>query len=157
MHDATYVTDLLEFSKILFDSSKRIAISDDLKNLVLFTLGLTSAYFSLNIFYESKGIDIEMLVDKKISRFRRLEYRLAHDPLVKLLMPCLFFEIPIMFARSVIFYQFRSIDFETFFFFLKNFAGIILTVLTYFEISDTKLDGIFSSSDGTWIRMVTKK
>ncbi len=144
MHDATYITDLLEFSKILFDSSRRI-INDNLKNLVLFTLGLTSTYFSLNTIYQSKNVNMEILVDKRVSWLERWEFRLAHDPFVRLLLPCLFFEVPIIFARSVIFYQYRSIDFETFFFFLKNFVGILLTILTYFEISNTKLDGLFSS------------
>jgi hypothetical protein len=141
MHDATYIMDLLEFSKILFDKSKNVAINESYKNLVLCTLGFTSTYFSLNTVYRSTNVNIDILVENE-SKLKRIDFLLAHDPFVRFLLPCLFFEIPIIIARSVIFYGYESIDSDTFVFLLKNFVSIFLTVLTYFEISDTRLDEI---------------
>jgi hypothetical protein len=145
LSDIIYMTDSLDFSKILFDNTRTI-VDKNYKNLVLWTLAFTSCFYSLNIVYKPPKIHIKNIHTNKLNKLEQIELKLAHDPLIRFLVPNLFFEIPVTIARTIIFYGFNSVRWDNFTFLLKNIVSIILTMCLYFEIKTVKVGGIFFTS-----------
>ena len=122
MHDAFYITDSLDFSTVLFDNSRKL-LNDNYKNLVLCVLAFSS------VFYSFEAVNYSIINN---SRTKDMPYR---DNLIRLLIPCLFYDIPVILARTTIFYGFKSINLENFGFLLKNIISILLKIAEYWEIS----------------------
>jgi hypothetical protein len=121
MHDAFYITDSLDFSTVLFDSSRKLS-NENFKNLVLCVLAFSS------VFYSFEAVNYNVMNSSKIPGL------LIHDNLIRLLIPCLFYDIPVIVARTTIFYGFKSINLENFGFLLKNIISILIKILEYREI-----------------------
>ena len=133
LQDITYITDSLDFSKILFEDSKKV-MNKTYKNIVLWTLAYSSCFFCLNTIYRPAKIHIKQVYKKKLSKFEQIEARIAYDPFTRYLIPSLFYEIPITLMRTIIFYGDGSqIKWESFTFLLKNIVGIILNIISFFE------------------------
>lgn len=139
------MTDTLDFSKILFDDTRKIA-DKMYKNLVLWTLAYTSCFFCFNITYRPVKKHIKLIHDKKLNKLEELELRFAYDPFIRFLIPNLFYEVPMTIARLIIFYGYRSVGWENFNFLVKNLVCVFLTMAAYFEIKVVKVDEIFFST-----------
>jgi hypothetical protein len=146
LQDISYITDSLDFSKILFEDSKKV-MNKTYKNIVLWTLAYSSCFFCLNTIYRPAKIHIHEILEDKLDTFEQIEARLAFDPFTRYLIPSLFYEIPITFMRVVIFYGDGShIKWENFIFLLKNIVGIFLNIINYFELKKFNNDIVFYSS-----------
>jgi hypothetical protein len=143
--DIIYMTDSLDFSKILFDDSRN-RMDKDYKRLVLCTLAYTSCFYCLNVIYRPMRVHIRHVHTGRLSRTEQIELRLANDPFVQFIVPIVFFELPMTAARTIIFYTYKSVSWESFPFLLKNLVSIVLTVMAYFEIKSTGFDGVFFST-----------
>ncbi len=126
IHDAFYITDSIDFSTVLFDSPKKI-FNNNYKNLVLCILAFTCTFYS----FDAANVS-SIRIRKNI--FSRITHSLVYDPLVKLLLPCLFYDLPIIVARTTIFYGFKSINLDNFAFLLKNIISIVIKMIEYWEI-----------------------
>ena len=128
IHDVFYITDSLDFSTVLFDSSKKL-FNETYKNLVLCILAFSTTFYSI----EALSCTITKTLEKItiISRFKQF---FMHDSLVNLLLPCLFYDIPIIIARTIIFYGSRTINLENFAFLFKNIISILIKIAEYFEL-----------------------
>ncbi len=145
LSDIIYMTDSLDFSKILFDDSRN-RMDKTYKRLVLWTLAYTSCFFCLNIIYRPPRMHIKHVHSKRLNKIEQWELRLAHDPFVRFLVPILFFEIPMTASRIIIFYAYKSVSWESFTFLMKNVVSILLTLMTSFEINKADYDEIFYST-----------
>lgn len=145
LSDIIYMTDSLDFSKILFDDSRKTA-DKFYKKLVLCTLAYTSCFFCLNVVYRPAKIHIKYLYSKKLSKLEEIELKLFYDPFIRFLVPNLFYELPMTIARLIIFYGYRSLGWENFTFLLKNIVCVFLTMAAYFEVKTVQVDGVFYSN-----------
>lgn len=145
LNDITYVTDCLDFSKILFDDTRKIT-DNTYKNLVLWTLAFTSSFFCFNLVYRPSKTHIRYFYQKKLNKLEELELRLAYDPFIRYVLPNLLYEIPMTIVRLIIFYGYRPVGWENFTFLIKNIFSVFLTMAAYFEIQTLKKDEVFFST-----------
>lgn len=153
LHDTIYMTDSLEFSKILFENKLWSEESKSTsKNLVLWTLAYTSCFFCLNTIYRPSQVHIKYVYYKLLSKFEQIELRLSYDPFIRFIVPSLFYDIPMVLVRVIIFYgNTKSISWENFIFLLKNITGLLLTMLAYFEIKSIENVCVFYPSSQNMI------
>lgn len=144
LNDITYVTDSLDFSKILFDDTRKITDST-YKKLVLWTLAFTSSFFCFNLVYRPRKTHVKFIYHKRLNKLEELELRLAYDPFIRYVLPNILYEIPMTIARLVIFYSYRPVGWENFSFLIKNIFSVFLTMTAYFEIKTVKKDEVFFS------------
>ena len=110
------------------------------KNIVLWVLAYSSCYFCLNPFYKPSKIIVKRLYNGELNKLEKIEVRLANDPIIKFIIPILFYELPIIFVRLFIFYSYKSISWQNLTFLLKNVISVIITFITYLEISKIKVE-----------------
>jgi hypothetical protein len=144
--DITYMTDSLEFSKILFDDSRN-RMDKTYKNIVLLTLAYTSCLFCLNCVYRPSKIHIKHVYNKQLGRFEQIELILINDPFIRFLIPSLFYEFPMLISRTIIFYGNRTVNWENFTFLLRNVVCVFFTFAAYFEIKELNVENIYYSND----------
>lgn len=142
LSDITYMTDSLDFSKILFDDTRK-SMDKNYKNLVLWSLAYTSCLFCLNIVYRPSKMHVKHIYTRRLSKFDQVEMALANDPFVRFLVPTLLYEIPMSIARLIIFYGYRTVNWDNFTFLLKNIVYVFLTLVAYFEIKEIHVDEVF--------------
>lgn len=86
--DITYMTDALDFSKILFDDS-RMSMDKTYKTIVLSALSFTSCLFCLNFVYKPlKRIHIRHVYSGLIDKVEQAEIELASDPFIRFVFFC---------------------------------------------------------------------
>ena len=145
LHDVMYMVDSLDFSKILFDNSRK-SMDKTLKLMVLFTMAFTSCIYCVNTVYRPAKMHIKYLYDKRLTKLEQIEHQLWYDPFIRFLVPNLFFEIPIIIFRTYIFYGYKTISWSNLTFLIKNIVSIFLTFVAYLEVKQLKIDGIFYSN-----------
>jgi hypothetical protein len=145
LSDITYMTDSLDFSKILFDDTRK-TMDKNYKSLVLWSLAYTSCLFCLNIVYRPARVHIKHVYWRTVSWFDQVELILTNDPFVRFLIPSLFYEIPMSIARLIIFYGYRTVNWDNFTFLLKNIIYVFLTFVAYFEIKEINTEEVFYSN-----------
>jgi hypothetical protein len=147
MHDVIYMTDSLDFSKILFDSVNK-SMDQTFKILVLLNLAYTSSFYCLNTVYRPNKIHVSKVKNGELSKLDVIELRLSYDPFIRFLVPNIFFEIPMIIFRTYLFYGLfknfsKTIEWKNLSFLLKNIVSIFVTFLAYLEIRKIKVDDVF--------------
>jgi hypothetical protein len=136
------MTDSLDFISILFDDSKK-SFNKTFETLILWCLAFTSCFFCLNPIYRPARIHIKYF---QLANFlERAELRLAYDPFIRFIVPCLFYEIPMIVFRSCIFYSYSLVEWNNLTFLLKSIVSVFLNVVIYFEIRNLKSDVVYYS------------
>lgn len=144
MHDVIYMTDSLDFASILFDDSEK-SVDKTFETLVLCCLAYTSCFFSLNPIYRPSRVHVRKFFNGDLNWFEIIEIRLAYDPFIRFMVPCLFYELPMIVFRTYISYSYQMIEWNNLTFLLKNIVSIFLNVVIYFEIRQLKVDSVFYS------------
>lgn len=86
LSDVTYATDALDFTKILFDDSKK-SMDPTYKLIVLYSLTFTSCLFGLNfLFRPLNRVHIRHVYEGRVSGLERIELMLANDPFIRSLV-----------------------------------------------------------------------